>query len=155
MKYLSLLLFTPFWVVLGQETSDCENLWKKEISVSDLTDRDGRFFDDFEQLMRCSGFDDVDFQIFMRLDTSTIISAKIIDQLSNNSNEKFTFKDLENTLHELQQHPNYSKAREIVKAKNEIDQRIATAATWNADKQLLLQMGFENAQLDDIHTIVR
>jgi hypothetical protein len=70
-----------------------------------------------------------------------------------NKNEKFTFKELKKTLIEIKESPDYSNARKIVETRNKIINRESKAENWEADKVLLIEMGFDENQIDDIKGI--
>lgn len=142
--------------VFGQNNEECQKLLKKEISTTTFNENIDGFLIDLKTLISCE-FDEIDYQIFMGPEGNMpFIANTLVTWAGEIENEdKYTFKDLKETLLSIKNNPEYSKVRNIVEAQNTLIKKSASSENWKVDEKLFEKMGLAKTERDEIYTIIK
>jgi len=102
-------------------------------------------------------YDSIDEQIFennLEGIVEELITLIKSVELSNTPKESGTLNEFLIQLNEGKKTEEYKKVRQIVTAKNEIENKVAKLSNWKHDQQLLIQMNYSTDDIDAIKDIV-
>lgn len=142
--------------LFGQSKKDCKQLLKKEITSATFSENIDEYLLDVQTLIKCE-FEEIDLQIFMGPKRNMSFIAGHLFQFAGEStkNEVYTFENLKETLQSIKNNPEYSNVVKIVRAQNTLLQKNASSKNWEADEQLLKNMGLAGTQLNDFYSIIK
>ncbi|MCG8579000.1 MAG: thioredoxin family protein [Bacteroidales bacterium] len=154
------LLFIGF--AYGQNKQEYEQLLKKELSLQDIVEDPEEFNRNLKTIIYHT-LDSIDYQIFCGPagnNAQLLALGALKNSVNSNSTsedfitEKITYQELLEQLMQVREMEDYPKIREVVIAKNQLEKRNASQSDWQNDKILILKMGFNEQQTNEIYELV-
>lgn len=142
----------------AQNKKEYNRVMNKKMSIEDILNHQEEFLADLKTYFYYK-HDSVDFKIFTGPQMYAYYLSMVVMGIENGhqkqDKKEYVFRMIDSVYQEVKKRPDYSGIREAVIASETLQAKIVDVNNWEEDKRLLELIGTTDAQLNDIHELVK